>query len=69
VVDSTIMGFRDGMELPTDDSEETAILSDGSLLQVFSSMRQDSFDFLLTAQGGLKGTSEARILQGPYERE
>jgi hypothetical protein len=59
VVDTHIMGFRNGMDLSTDSSRETATpLSDGSSLHVFSSTRQDSSDFLLTAQGGLKGTSK-----------
>ena len=59
VVDSKIMGFRNGMDLSSDNSGETTTrLSDGTSLQVFSSTRQDSIDFLLTAQGGLKGTSK-----------
>jgi hypothetical protein len=59
VVDSIITGFRKGLTLSTDDSgENTTPLSDGSSLQVFSSTRQDCFDFLLTAHGGLKGPSK-----------
>jgi hypothetical protein len=59
VVDSIIMGFRSGMDLSRDGSEEPIVTQCGrESLQMFSDKSDSSFDFLLTAQGGLKGTSK-----------
>lgn len=59
VVDSIIMGFRSGMDLSKDSSAEPIVTQCGrEYLELFSDQSDSSFDFLLTAQGGLKGTSK-----------
>eukprot|EP00559_Dactyliosolen_fragilissimus_P005779 CAMPEP_0184858258 /NCGR_PEP_ID=MMETSP0580-20130426/3389_1 /TAXON_ID=1118495 /ORGANISM="Dactyliosolen fragilissimus" /LENGTH=1354 /DNA_ID=CAMNT_0027354333 /DNA_START=16 /DNA_END=4080 /DNA_ORIENTATION=+ len=54
-LDHTIMDFKNKLAL---NEEEKVATDDSQHLKLFSERDSDGYDFLLTAQGGLKGTSK-----------